>query len=291
MKTACKKLDFPAEAIEMLEECHQALLADGRACTLLQEAQEHLFAPESRAFLDCLQRVAEITGQERYTVNMVFLLLSLAPLREKYVQKGLPEELMWETMHDLTYKLHECHAVYGIWGTFVTAWYKNLYGCTCFKLGRLEFERGEFELALYKDIVKKGDSVVHCHIPSAKEPLSEAAVLDSLRRAYDFFPEARHDGVLVVACHSWLLYPPHYDLFPEGGNMRRFYELFDVVESGPESYEEDFWRIYHCPYDAAILDTVPTDTSLRRNFLPYLRAGNPMGAGAGVLLFDGEKVL
>ena len=32
-----------------------------------------------------------------------------------------------------------------------------------------------------------------------------------------------------MVCHSWLIYPPHGELFPAGSNMRKFYELFTIV--------------------------------------------------------------
>lgn len=290
MVNACKKLNFPKEAIEVLEESRQALLADEAICSLLQKAQDSLFEPGCSEYLSILQTVAEKSGIARYTVDMVFLLLALKPLQQKYQEDGLPENLLWETMEDLTYKLYECRDVKGVWGTFVTSWFKGFYECTRFKLGRLEYEKVPYYQDGYKDLVKNGDIVLNCHIPSSG-PLKEADVLESLRRAYEFYPEVRFDGKMVLICHSWLLYPPHYDVYPEGGNLRKFYDLFDVVSSEAKPENHNFWRVFNRDYDPAILDQVPADTRLRRNFLKFLKEGNPMGNGFGVIVYDGEKIV
>ena len=44
-------------------------------------------------------------------------------------------------------------------------------------------------------------------------------------------------------------------------------------------------------YTPEILDYVPQDTRLRRNFLHYFREGGTLGEGHGILLFDGEKLI
>lgn len=285
----CAELHFPQEAIPALSEAYDKLLADPAVVGLLEAAEESLFTPGSEVFLEYLQQVADRSGVNRYTVDMVFLLTSLKPLRQKYRQQNLPEPLLWQTMEDLRYKLVECRDVYGIWGTFVTGWFKGFYLLERFKLGRLEYEKVPFRLEAYRDW-KKGQTVVNCHIPSSG-PLNRQEVLDSLKQAHSFYRDTLRDGVMLVTCHSWLLYPPHYQVFPEGGNMRKFYELFDVVESEVQEDNENFWRVFNREYAPEILDQVPADTTLRRRFLEYLRTGRIMGNGFGILLFDGEKVL
>ena len=38
-------------------------------------------------------------------------------------------------------------------------------------------------------------------------------------------------------------------------------------------------------------DKAPADTSLRRNILDMIKSGQNMGAGYGVILFDGENIV
>ena len=130
--------------------------------------------------------------------------------------------------------------------------------------------------------------MLNCHIPSSG-PLTPEAVLDSLKRAYSFYADVQKEGILPVVCHSWLLYPPHYELF--GKNTKAFYDLFTVLRQDVSAENGDFWRVFNRPFSEDILTDLPEDTSLRRGFKQFLLAGNKMGSGYGVLLFDGERVL
>ena len=105
----------------------------------------------------------------------------------------------------------------------------------------------------------------------------------SFRRAYEFY---KIQGPMIVTCSSWLLYPPFYgEVFPENSNLRRFYELFDVVEQRDECpFSDDGWRIFHTKEPD--LDKLPLKTTLQKNLHAYLKRGNGMGRGYGVLVRD-----
>ena len=77
----------------------------------------------------------------------------------------------------------------------------------------------------YKDIAKKGEKIVGLHIPSTG-PLTPELVDESLERAYRFYKP--NGGYLVLHCHSWMIYPPLYELFPKGSNLEKFYHRFDI---------------------------------------------------------------
>lgn len=288
----CKNLDFPAEAVEVLVQGLDQIRTDAAAVQDLQNAVDSLMTPECDKYLQLMQRISDQTGVHRYVVDMVVLLLAVEPLKVRYEQRGLPEQLMWDSMADLRYKLIECKDVYNIWGTFVTPWFKWFYTCNRFKLGRLEFEKTRFYREESYRGVSKGDPVVNIHIPSAG-PLTRESVLDSLHLAYEFYKEdAVVDGLMTFTCHSWLLYPPHYEeVFPAGSNLRKFYELFDVLEGKAGENNGDFWRVFNRDYDPDILDQVPADTALRRNLLSYIKAGKRMGSSLGVIRYDGEKIV
>jgi len=68
--------------------------------------------------------------------------LSLKNVLENHAD--LTDELFWDTIADLKFKLIECHDVYGIWGTFVASWYPWFYTMHRFKLGRLQYEAVHF---------------------------------------------------------------------------------------------------------------------------------------------------
>jgi hypothetical protein len=177
---------------------------------------------------------------------MVFLILCAGDLREKYRQWGLSEALYWDVVEDLRYKLLECKKVYDLWGTASCAWYKGFYTGRRFKLGRLQYEKSRFPFDDYHGLIQKGDLVYNCHIPS-QGPLRRELVLDSLQSAYQFYRRDEPAGPMCFVCNTWLLYPAHYPLFPENGNLRAFYDLFDVIGEKQDPANRNFWRIFQPP--------------------------------------------
>ena len=286
----CQKIEFPKEAIAHLLTCRDKMLAAAGAADDLSRAKEMLFYYETDAeYLEILQSISERSGVHRYSVDMVFYVMSALPLYHRYLRHGYSEEQYWENMMDLRCKLHECHDVYGIWGTFVS-WFAYFYRLKRFKLGRLQYEEIAFPEADYHGILKAGDTVLNCHIPSCG-PLKPEDVMDSLKQAYAFYRAHHKNGLLPVICSSWLLYPIHGEMFTPGSNLRSFYEIFDIVSQKERPNEKDFWRIFNQPYDPATLASAPEDTRLRRVLKEYLLAGNSMGQAVGVLLFDGERLV
>ena len=125
--------------------------------------------------------------------------------------------------------------------------------------------------------------VLSCHIP-ASGPLLLDEVEESFKLAYDFF---KISGPMVVVCSSWLLYPPFYEeVFKKGSNLSKFYELFDVVDSNERAITADAWRVFGTL--ETDLDKLPQETTLQRNLLAFLKAGNSMGGGYGVLVRNYE---
>lgn len=274
IKNFCSRIGFPDEATEYFCSLIEKIGAD-----TFRTATEKYVADETDDYKLLTKEIADANGISVYTADMLMLILAAQPLKDKYAQNGYSEELYYDTMCDLTYKLTECRKLHGVWGTFVTDWFRWFYQLKRFTLGRLQYEMriSEFD---YKDKVKKGDKVIYCHIPSSG-PITPESVTDSLNRAYDFYG---CDGELIVACSSWMLYPPHYDLFPENSNIRKFYDMFDIF-STKEMGTHDLWRFF---YKENIEDITEEDikTRLHRNFYDFVKAGNPMGSGLGVIVYN-----
>ena len=212
-------------------------------------------------------------------------ILRRAPeLESVYAGRGWDDGLFAGFLRDLESKLREYHAVHGVWGTDAESWYRRFFDFRIFALGRLEFEPSHWDLADQPPHVRSGDPILKCHIPSTG-PCPRDAALDSFRRAYDFFGQKRDT---VVQCKSWLLYPPHYPLFPEGGNLRAFQDLFQIAEAH-ERGERDLWRIFGGDWHDPVRR--PRDTALRRSFARWLEEGHVMGTGFGYLVLrDGAPV-
>lgn len=281
-----ERIGFPAEAIRTVDAAITSLGENPAAVPLLYTAEKQLFdkAEPDKTFLETLVRAKETTDLPQETLDMAFLVSCLPRLRDGYLCRGIPEEIFWDSMHDLTCKLRECYDNRGVYGTFVTFWYPGFYRMTRFALGRLQYEYGTFPYD-DRDGIRKNARIVQCHIPSSG-PLTDELVTDSLARAKAFFPDDLIGGRLPVYCSSWLIYPPLVGIFPEGSNLRRFAERFTVVDAIPRPENGDFWRIFNFPYDPEKLADAPEDTSLRRAVKAFLLAGNCLGAGKGIIWSD-----
>jgi len=293
MMSLMLRLGFPPEACEALTEADGRLAKTALLSPLWKQAQNDLLYGTEKDFVEMLKTLAQTCDVPQQTLDMVFLLRAVPYLGERYREKGYSEELLYETMTDLRYKLLECHALCGLWGTTVTAWYAGFFRCNRFSFGRLQMEWSTFrmpETYFYRTLVRGGETVVACHIPSSG-PLLTEDVMASLRRAYAFFGNTHRDGKLIVTTSSWLVYPPYQGtVFPVGSNVYRFAALFDVISEKDTDFG-DFWRVFNVPYSKETLANVPEDTSMRRRMKQYLQNGGIMGSGYGVIVFDGEKIV
>ena len=283
-----RRLQFPEEAVTALQQDYKSLLTLTESKPLLQQAVEHMVFGKGTHFHDIAKELAEKSGLAVSTVELLIQLRAAEPLKGIYKGKGYAEKLYWDTMMDLQYKLKECYEVYGIWGTVAAEWQSGFFRCKMFQLGRLQYEPIGLPIEEYKGY-KQGDTVYNLHIPSSG-PMTEESVMASLKTAYEFFRLQLNDGILPVHLHSWLIYPPHYAVYPEGGNLRKFYDLFDVFEPVERPKNPYLWRIFGVE-KCEDYSTLPDRTSLQRRFKEYLLSGKCMGAGRGMLLFDGEKIL
>ncbi len=286
IRDIARRLDFPKEAIAFLGECFDKITALENGNDQLALAMDAFFGDKDYAVI--LNSLAEQTGYHHYSVDMVFLLLCADSLHDIYYIKELPDELFWGTMMDLKCKLMECKAWHDIWGTTVIAWLRGYFLLERYAFGRLQYDTIEFPYDDYKGVLKKGDTVWTCHIPSSGSLLIED-VLDSFKKAHAFYKDELRNGILPIACCSWLVYTPHYDVFPENSNLRKFYDLFDIIdnEAGAGS---NLCRIFNV-VETDDYSTLPENTSLQKRFKKFLMDGNVMGEGFGMILFDGETIL
>lgn len=279
-----KLIEFPAEATEYFEEVFAKTEGDENLMFRLDKMEKMYFETfNSDELEEKLDEFSEASGYHRYTVDMLLAVYCCIKLRKMYAEKGFDDSFFAHTMKDLTYKLNECKKLHDIWGTFVFKWFEGFYKMKRFTLGRLQYEPYVTNYS-YKDIIKEGDTVINMHIPSSG-PLTPCSVQESLQLAYDFFGPNNGDK-LVIVCHSWLLYPPVAELFPEGSNMRRFYEVFDIFNQVEEPNDYDLWRVFYV--NTKDYASLPQNTSLQKSFYTYLNDGNHFGNGYGAIVYKPE---
>lgn len=235
---------------------------------------------------EALPELAEKTGVPLPSVQAAWVIGQMPGLKRLYEEKYENADVLWAgLLADFDSKLRECRGKTGLWGILPLNWYERFFNEITFALGRLQFEKHLWDLPDVPPHVREGDPIAKCHIPSSG-PMTPESVLDSLRQAYRFFGCT---GNMVVQCKSWLLYPEHVALFPEGSNLRYFGELWRIVGSRKIG-GRDLWRIFGKPFTGDWA-TMPRETTLQRIFADWLAAGNEMGTGFGYLLFDGEKIV
>ena len=241
-----------------------------------------------------LEEIAQASGVHLYTVWELFLIQAAKPAREGYLEKGVPEDIVWDTWEDLKYKAIECKNVQGVWGNFVAHWYPIFFSNDIVKLGRLEYENvtyeGEVPYEKNGCVVRPGDKVKSVHIPSSGEPFDQAARLASYKKAYQFFKEELQGGPLVCVCGSWLLYPPYRGILSPTSNVVSFAGDWDILSSQESEEFHDAWRVFGAASKLPP-EQWPEDTSMRRAYKKWILEGHKAGSGFGVLLFDGEKIL
>ncbi len=240
--------------------------------------------------------LAQQSGINEFTLWGVLLVHSAKFAQRTFAEKGLSDQLFWDSFTDLRYKAIECKDVKGVWGIFVAEWYRKFFSADIIKLGRLEFENNCYYfdtpysfkgIQLFKDCDIKVKSV---HIPGAPEPFDKEARLDSYRKAYEFFKDEFKGEPMICICHSWLLYPEYKKILPQQSNIVSFMGDFDVFASHEQESFSDGWRVFAGDCDKSVED-LPEKTSLQRAFKKHLIEGGSVGCGYGVLIFDGEKII
>ena len=235
--------------------------------------------------------VAKTLNLHEYTLGL-FLLLEVAEKSQKlYAEKCVPEEYFLGALDDIKVKMAETKAWDNVFGTNCFGWESSFFCLKIIAMGRLQFEQDFYTEFEYNGVVKinKGDNVLNMHIPSGSK-LDVDQCIDSLKNAFNFFKEVRVGKYLPVLLTNWFLYPPFKNLFSPGGNLVKFANLFDVVESIDYTSFRIAHRIFDT-HDVSDIDKLPQKTSLQRNFVNYMKEGRPCGYGVGFILFDGEKVI
>ena len=249
---------------------------------------------ETRFFIGCSDNLSKKTGIHTYTLQMMFLLACLPELYKRYNEKGIDEQIFYDTMLDLRAKLIECKDCKYVWGSFVTDWFSRFYAMTRFALGRFQFEENDYDgnTITYGDYtLQKGDKVYGFHIPSHPIPLSDEVRIDSYKKAYEFYHAKNGiNSPIFLCCGSWLLFKPYYDILPAKSNIRKFQDDFDIKTVNYRDNFGDAWRVFNDKADLPVNDW-PEDTSMRKALKNHFQNGGKAGSGWGVILFDGEKII
>lgn len=293
-----KKLGFPQEAVEIFEKTATKI----DTCKNLNEKFEAIFKeflfPVAHDFGDCFDKITSLSmgyGIKEYTLDLVFLIRAAEVMHERYKERGLSEELFWHTIMDLKYKYDECVKCKEVHGTFVPWWNTEFFALRRFAFGRYQFDMstygGDDFTSSAGITIKKGDKTLGFHIPSSGIPLTDEVRLNSFRQAYRFFTDyRREDGLMIFECGSWLICEEYKKFLPEGSNIIKFINDFEITESELRDKFNDAWRIFNkSGYKSP--KSWDEDTSMQRAFKNHVLSGGKTGHGHGIIVFDGEKIV
>lgn len=280
--------DYPWEAVDTLLAAFDVLKENADFQVLLETYEKDRFC-DYKAMLAKCKEIAVVTGIHTYTVEFLMFMCFSRRLKETYLENGYSEALWRQSMLDLKCKMMVCKKVKNIWGMFVAFWYDGFFRMERFGLGRMEFELFPFPLEYYeKDgkYLRKGDTVINCHIAQTGEPLSPDLVEDALRQAAAFYKDSFTGKPIPFFCESWLIYSKMDDLLPERSNIRSFKERFEIIHD--HLYEKgdysEMWRLYNMDFTGDLND-FPGDSTLRRNYKQFLLDGGQVGEGYGVFFW------
>ena len=287
-----RSYDYPEAAVKTVLWAWDAVCADPVSARRMAEALAIYEADQLHDFkgqLEQLKLIALRTGVPNETVDLLYVLNLTAHLEKRYADRGLPYPVYRDSMLDIRCKLLECRQIRKLWGLSVAYWYERFFLMTRFALGRLQFETRLSPCAMERDgrRVEQGDLIINIHIPSSG-PMTPALCEESFRQAYDWFKPLFPDGVVPLACFSWLLSPEHESMLSPQSNIRRFMDFFrrypmDIPVTG------NLWRIFGMETDDWSL--YPRDTALRRAYGETLDRGVIPNMGKGILFMkDGKRL-
>lgn len=283
-------LQYTGLTQEQIDRYHQLA---GQCGSLVYPLADAYFDGEYDHISQLYEPLLSVTGSESELLGAMLLVVVRCAQRKAQTLAGREQELFLAACSDISSKVNECLAYKKAFGTFVLNWYHGLIKARRVALGRLQFDLGVYsgpEIQKGSFVLREGDRKLQCHIPSGKGPLTEEACADAFQKAWEEFPEYRKDGVLPILCDSWLLYPGYAQVFPPQSNVGKFRALWTLYQKKEQEGFPDCWRVFSIDLPEK-LEILPRNTRMQRAFADYLSAGGSCGGGAGIVLFDGQKIL
>lgn len=286
------ELDFDKEAQDSLLadfakiEANEQAKAEFYECIASYEANINT---DYGALLTNAEKAGEKVGVHKYSAGLLVFMCMSKHLKECYKKEGIDLQIWHDSMLDLKWKLWECKAVKGMWGSFVAWWFPGFFNMTRFALGRLQFDFAKYGNT-YSDEefdLKPDTMIIGVHIPRTMTPFDKASREDAYAKAKAFFAPKLNGAPMIFTCYSWLLYPAYRDIIPEKSNTRSFMDDFKIIGQydDKEGQYNDAWRLFDMDQPEDIND-YPENTSLRRAIKQYLLNGGRTGEGLGIFKME-----
>lgn len=235
------------------------------------------------------QYLAEFAAEEGTTPEEMNL-YSFLRLSERtwklYQEKGIGEDVFYESFYSMTVCCQVCYerrGIYGIDQKTYRNWQRYVLDGTLFRLGRLEFQLKTLDMDVEIDgiVVPAGQTLLGVHIPRYL-PLNPEDCEASYAWARRFFREHYGMEQCVFICGSWLLHPWMQEVLPETSAIVRFQKTFQLLQVNQNVASAVAWIFPG--YENKDISEFPTDTSLRRAAIRQIQENKPIGTALGVRL-------
>ena len=158
--------------------------------------------------------------------NLLAFLYLAEELSEKYRERGIPDEILMDTLSDVVIWSNTWTKIKGTLHLAQLDWLEWHYRFRLFRLGRLQFFMRNIDEDVPEYGIKKGEQVLDMHSPEGGK-LTPEECKNSLNLALEFFPKYFPNHKFVCfTCHSWLLDETLKKYFPENSNVVKFGDMF-----------------------------------------------------------------
>lgn len=224
-----------------------------------------------------------LKGDRAYTYLLTAILLKAKETQKLYREKGISDEVFYDTMKDITVWSENFRQEKGFTGIDNLMWIQNHLNCKIFRLGRLQFQPFPFYLppCVSKEKrksagIKIGAKVLNVHIPQG-EKLIKKECEKSFAMAEEFFRDYPYKAFI---CDSWLLCERNREFMSEDSNIIRFAEMFDILGS-TDNPAQTVERVFGKKETIPLL--YPESTALQRQCKAYILSGGKPGTGFGII--------
>lgn len=271
------KINMTEECISETEKAFDSIKESGMSEAMLSLKPKFF---EGDNCISELNNIAEKSGITTDMAKLVFCFSLLPETHRKFTEKGLSDEIFYDSISDITIWANVCKKRFGYYGMREYEWVVKTLRAALFKLGRFQYEKVTFKYRSYEKNgvhISRGDTVLNTHIPEGA-PMPKTEREKSYRMAKEFF------GINVFVFESYLAYTPQLEYLPEDSNIREMVNEFDVIEIGENPKNSDMWRIFGDFDDYRTAD-LPKNTSVQRAFAEFLAEHNS-GNGYGVMVLE-----
>ncbi len=244
-----------------------------------------------KVYFSMTNSVAKKLEISNMPLAMTFYYCLLPHLEKKYEEAGYSQELFRDSVNYLLSKMYECYKVFGTWGSFIVPSYSKIFTMEQFGFGSVSYTvvKAPETFTCNGKKVEKGTKVIQVLLPSIQLPTVEE-LKDSMKKAYEFFKKDLGEEVCFYL-ESWMLYPVHRSFIPETDRIIGIMDTFRLVKTVKTPKNPDYWCIFHRFYKKNDKESLFISLPLELRYDEYIRGGNCMGRGTGLLFYNGKDFI